>query len=215
MGTIMIPRYAIIKRKKIQDHRTICIFDSLVILEDSKIEEFEGSTFFGTSFKKLQIPPKLKSFSNWWYCVKGLVDIKISPKNKLFSYLDNKYLLGKSNEDNNIFDNLLYARYDLEKAIIPSQIEFLGTYAFNGHPNLTSVTFPKDSKLKRIGTSPFYQSPISKLVLPKTLEFISKNAFDQTPNLFEIKISKNNPFFFFSVINNNLTVKKVTNHAKT
>ena len=102
---MIVPRYAISEKKK-KKYKIISIgdhafkdahFDSLIFAEDSEVESFEGSTFFSASFKKLQFPPKLKKLSSMWcYCVEDLIDIEVSRKNELFSYVDNKYLVGKS-----------------------------------------------------------------------------------------------------------------------
>ena len=78
-GTVIIPRYAISEGKKykittIGDWSFYTAkFDSLIFAEDSEVESFESATFYDASFKKLQIPPKLKKLSNKW-CdfVKGL-----------------------------------------------------------------------------------------------------------------------------------------------
>ena len=212
-GTVIVPRFAISENKK---YKIISIgdesfygvkFDSLIFAEDSEVESFEGSTFFCASFNKLQIPPKLKKLSCMWcYFIRNLIDIEISPKNELFSFIDNKYLIGKSNADSDVFDILYYARYDIEEAVIPPQIEILHDNSFCRHPKLKSVICPTNSKLKRIEDSSFYFSTISKLVLPETLEFIHCDAFNETNYLNEIEISPKNKLF--SVIEKTLVVKK-------
>ena len=212
-GTVIVPRYAISEKKKF---KIITIgynafydvkFDSLIFAEDSEVESFEGSAFFFASFKKLQIPPKLKKLSDQWcYCVRDLIDIEVSRKNELFSYVDNKYLVGKSDAASDVFDILYYARYDIEEAVIPPQIKIIHNYSFSSHPKLQSVISPKNSKLKRIEISPFFNSTTSKLVLPETLEYIHCDAFNSTMNLKEIEISPKNELF--SVIDETLFVAK-------
>ena len=109
------------------------------------------------SFKKLQIPPKLKKLSDkWCYCVRDLIDIEVSPKNELFSYVDNKYLVGKSDALSDVFDILYYARYDIEEAVIPPQIKIIHDNSFCDHPKLQSFISPKNSKLKRIEYFSFF-----------------------------------------------------------
>ncbi|KAK8838054.1 hypothetical protein M9Y10_036004 [Tritrichomonas musculus] len=215
-GTVIVPRYAISEKKKKKKCKIITIgynafydvkFDSLIFAEDSEVESFEGSAFFFASFKKLQIPPKLKKLSDQWcYCVRDLIDIEVSRKNELFSYVDNKYLVGKSDARSDVFDILYYARYDIEEAVIPPQIKIIHNCSFSFHPKLQSVISPTKSNLKRIESLSFFQSTISKLVLPETLEYIHCDVFHITENLKEIEISEKNKLF--SVIDETLFVTK-------
>ena len=81
---------------------------------------------------RLQIPPKLEKFiTSSFFGIRNLVEIEVSPKNKFYSYIDNKYLVGKSDESKDVFDILYYARYDIEEAVIPPQIEILQDNLFN------------------------------------------------------------------------------------
>ena len=218
-GTVIVPRYAISEKKKykiisVGDHAFDgAKFDSLIFAEDSEVESFEDSTFFYASFKKLQFPPKLKKLSDkWCYCVRDLIDIEVSPKNELFSYVDNKYLVGKSDALSDVFDILYYARYDIEEAVIPPQIKIIHDNSFCDHPKLQSFISPKNSRLKRIGYFSFYDSTISKLVLPETLEYIHRDAFKDVRSINEIEISPKNKLF--SVIDKTLVVKKSDKSCK-
>lgn len=169
--------------------------------------------FFFASIKKLQIPLKLKKICDKWsFRLKDLIYIEVSPKNKLFSYIDNKYLVSKSNSASDVFDILLYARYDIEEAVIPPQIEIIHENSFYDHPQLKSVISPKNSNLKCIEDLSFYQSTISKLVLPDSLECIHPKAFTEIENLNEIQISPKNELF--SVIDKTILVNKSDRSCK-
>lgn len=162
-------------------------FDLLAFPEDSEIELFDESAFYKANFTKLQIPPKLKKINNSCFkLIKNLVDIEVSPKNELFSYIENQYLVGKSKEDSDVFDVLYYTRYDIQDAVIPIQIEIIKEYSFFYYTKLKSITFPKNSKLKQIERCAFNKSTLSKLVLPESLEEIKYQAFYSTEYLNKI-----------------------------
>ena len=50
-------------------------------------------------------------------------NIIVSPENKFFTYTDNQYLLGKSQENLDQCDIILYARFDITEAAIPPYIK--------------------------------------------------------------------------------------------
>lgn len=205
-GTVTVPRYAVYDGKQ---YKIISIgndafektnLDSLLFPKDSEVEIFGYSSFYLSTIKHLQIPPKLNRVcDNWCYWATNLADIEVSPKNKIFSYIDNKYLVSRN-------ETLHYAHTDIEEANIPPQIKFVCNNAFTGHKKLKSVIFPTNSMLKSIIGEAFYCSAISKLVLPETLEYIDNNTFNYTEFLFHIEISPNNRKF--SLIDKTLLLKK-------
>lgn len=110
---------------------------------------------FLQNFKNLEIQLLIHSCD--------LNDIKASPKNKSFYYLDNKLLIGKSDPMSEIYDVLLFARRDIEKAVIPSFIKKIGKYAFNCCNKLKEVKFTKDSQLEVIEEGAFSYSSFRKI----------------------------------------------------
>ena len=135
-----------------------------------------------------------------------LIDIEVSPKNKNFSNIDNKYLVGKSKEDSKVFNVLIYARYDVEEAVIPPQIEIIKQKSFGNHEKLKSIIFPENSKLNYIESSAFGLSSLSKLVLPASIEQFHFQAFSDIKHLNEIEVSPQNQTF--SIINKTFLVRK-------
>lgn len=61
---------------------------------------------------------------------------------------ENKYLLGKSDPNNDEFDILLFASRDIEKISIPSNIRIISSYAFNYCLSLKKVEIPLNSNLE-------------------------------------------------------------------
>lgn len=187
-------------------------FDSLIFQEDSEVETFESYIFINAFLKKLQIPPKLKNIDKSCFCnAGGIIDFDVSPKNKKYFYLENKYFVGKSDESNDTFDILFYSRYDIENAIIPPQIKIISDHAFWNHEQLNSVIFPDNSKLKRIESGAFLRSNLSKIVLPATLEYISTDAFTCTIFLTKIEISNKNERY--KMMDDTFLVGKIENSS--
>ena len=54
----------------------------------------------------------------------------ISPLNGQFIFKDDKFLLGKSEENNDDFDNLLFVYRDIKKVSITSNIKIISPYGF-------------------------------------------------------------------------------------
>ena len=212
-GTVLIPRFAEYENVK---YKIISIdtssfrdtkIESVTFPEDSEVETFEGSIFEDSTIKKLQIPPKLKNLNDGWNrYIKNTIEIEISPKNDRFIFFDNKFLLGKSDENSEEFDTLYYMRNDIEEVVIPPQVKIIKKESFYGFKKLKSITFTKNSKLKIIEGEVFYNSSIHKLVLPSSIEKIDDDCFHFTSNLTEIDILPGNKIF--KVIDNKYLVKK-------
>mgnify|MGYP001152822084 CR=1 FL=1 len=175
--------------------------------EDSKIQTFKPCTFLYSSIQKLQIPRNLSELEDEWATgIKGLNEIEVSPKNNKFVYQDNKYLLGKSDQDSDKYDILHYVLYDIVKAEIPSQVKIIKTYSLKDHPNLKEIIFPDNSELEIIEDFSICLTPLQKLILPASLHTICSHALTPLCDLVDIQVSLKNKLF--SVIDNKYLVKK-------
>lgn len=167
--------------------------DQLTFPEDSAVVSFEPNSISKTFIKKIKIPPSLQQLKDGW-CdgITGLIDIEVSPRNKFFLYIEDKFLVGKSHEENSqTFDTLYYARYDIKDALIPPQIKTIKQHSFDRHENLKTIIFSESSKLKIIEFSAFSCSSISKLILPPSVEVIDASNFSSLRNLVEIEVMQN------------------------
>ena len=171
---------------------------SLSFPEDSEVESIKGYAFLKAHIRKIQFPASLKNLDDFW-CqnVYDLISIEVSPKNKFFLFIDNSYLVGKSQENSDVYDILYYARYDIKNAIIPPQIKRLKTNSFRSH-NLFSISFPENSKLKVIEDFAFSGSTIRKLSIPAELTEIDGKNFDSVDKLIDISVSTKNNLFYYS-----------------
>ena len=62
-----------------------------------------------------------------------LTKIIISPSNGQFKFIDDKYLIGKSESNNDELDNLLFVRRNIKEISIPLNIKIISPYAFHNY----------------------------------------------------------------------------------
>ena len=183
VDTLIIPRYAEYKNQKYTIISLSFSYSSskigfLTFPEDSEVEKIEMNCFHGTHIRKLKIPPKLKYLEySWATCLYDLSEIEISPKNDSFIYYDNKFLLGKSENDSGEFDVLYFTRRDIEEVVIPDQVRIIKKDSLSNSNQMKSVTFSSNSKLESIDEFAFSHSKFQKLMLPGTIEVIKYCLF--------------------------------------
>ena len=78
---------------------------SIEIPTNSQLISFDEYVFFSTQIQSIFIQSSLKKLKNGW-CDNtiNLNEIIVSPKNNYFSFIDGKYLIGKSNENEQNYD---------------------------------------------------------------------------------------------------------------
>ena len=168
------------------------------IPKNSKLQTIGSSAFSNSKIEEIYFPTNLKELKEGW-CneTKELTKIIISPSNKQFIFKDNKYLLGKNDENNNEFDILLFASRDIKEIFIPPDIQIISSYAFENCENLTKIEIPKNSKLQTIGSSAFSNSKIEEIYFPTNLKELKEGWCNETKELTKIIISPSNKQFIF------------------
>lgn len=160
--------------------------------EDSKLTMIDKLAFYQCPIESLSIPATVTDLKKGW--CNGTLDlttIKIHPKNQNFIYFDGKFILGKTDEKSDIFDELVFARRNIEDALIPSSIEQIADFAFNNCKKLKKVEFENNSKLKIIGKSSFLFSSIEKVLIPSHVKQISESAFSFCNFLKKVEFAEN------------------------
>ena len=128
---------------------------------DSKLQQIEEEAFSFSEVEELYFPESLEVLGKGqFYQTERLTKIAISPLNNRYTLKGGKYLLGKSDENNDEFDILLFASRDIEEPLIPPNIKIIASFAFHQCKNLRKVEFPVDSNLQTIGESAFSFSSI-------------------------------------------------------
>lgn len=194
---VLIPSYVEHKSKKykiisIESKAIKDTIRNLKFAEDSHVQIFNESSFQFAVIENLEIPKSLTTIEDGCFFQSRIHNIIVSPENKFFTYIDNKYLLGKSQENLDQFDILLYARSDLTEAVIPPYIKILKKNSFGS--SLESLILSEDSEVEIIEYGVLnYQ--IKEFNIPKKLQKIGYFIFQTTRNLVNIEVSPENENF--------------------
>lgn len=170
---------------------------------NSELRKIGESAFSDNPIESLCLPSTVSileegCFSN----LPTLTKLTLMPNNPHFMYIDNKYLVGKSVENSDEYDVLLFVRRDLHKAIIPSfikriaalafdyssvnyiyippSVEEIGYNAFFWCTELEHVEISPDSELKSIESYIFEYSTIKSFTIPSKLTKIPEFCFEDT-----------------------------------
>lgn len=144
---------------------------NLIIPQNSDLISIEEFAFFWFRYRSIiYIPEKVICIS---ICGLSLNKFEISPLNTNFIWIDGKYLLGKTDQKSDNFDEFLYANRDSKKIVIPSNISIIAPYACAGI-KVKTIDIDQNSKLKIIG---------EKFYFPKHIHLIEKDAFYFCKNL--------------------------------
>lgn len=167
-------------------------FKTIKFSKDSELKIIDQDVFSNSSIESLSLPSKIEEIKDGWCShTINLNKISISPKNSHFSYLDQKMLIGKSDDESDIYDVLLFARRNIEIAVIPSFIKKICQSTFSECKQIQSIIFTENSELESIGDFAFADSSISTITLPSSVIEIGSNAFNQCKNLKNLYFQEN------------------------
>lgn len=164
--------------------------------EDCELEELDKNVFYDSNIERITIPSNVVVLKDGW-CerTKNLTSVSVMPNNKRYKTYKDKYIIGKSSQESEDFDLLVFARRDIETAIIPSFITQICPFAFNNCSKLVRVEIPVESKLEIIDENAFTDSSIESIVIPPNLAELRSGWCNSTPNLTKIEVMPNNHHF--------------------
>ncbi|KAK8842915.1 hypothetical protein M9Y10_025781 [Tritrichomonas musculus] len=169
---------------------------SILFTKDSELRSIGEGVFFYSNITKFVIPPKLRELKKGWCQNSQLVCIELSEENKNFKMIEDKFLLGKTNEKRDNFDLLLFVRRDLKEVKIPSCVKEIGSYAFSGCFWLHSIVFDENSQMKKIGELSFVGClSLEKISIPENVDEIEEGWCHSKITNFSIS-EKNKKFLF-------------------
>ena len=201
---------------------TICIdafyHSQIDNIELRNIKSIEKNAFLTSDIETITISSNFNGFEDGW--CNGLYTKKfniIQSDEDLISFYDDKYLIGKSDPKNDIFDVLLFARIDIEEVNIPSFIRIIAPYAFGECYKLKHIVIPSqiiqigrnafscrkletieisnDSNLKSIGYEAFKLALIKSLFIPPKLVELEYGWCCVARNLTKVVVSPKNSNF--------------------
>lgn len=180
-----------------------CFFDckklkTINFSEDSELQSIESYAFNGSSIENLSIPANLIELRERWCIRTSFLNFQISPKNRLFAFINGQMLVKKSDENKDVYDELYFVRRDVENIEIPSFIKTIKSCSLSDCKRLKTVTFSEDSELISIENDSFFQSSIESLFIPEKVVELNDLWCSSTNNLNVISISpKNERFLYF------------------
>lgn len=178
-----------------------CDLKSLEFPEDSAIRIIESSSFENSTIERLTIPSSVKELREGW-CKRthNLTKVTLSPSNLNFKNIGKKcqIIVGKSRNENNFYDEIVFAERDIENVTIPRYIKRIRSYAFENCESLNSIEIGEDSILKSIGANSLANTSLRSIYFPKTLERLEEGWFVDSLDLNNVNISIENQYFKFA-----------------
>lgn len=168
------------------------------ILSISELKIIEDDAFYETKIESILIPSGLTKLSDTWcHNAECLKSIKLMPNNKNYSLYENKFIIGKSSPEKANFDALVTAFHDITTVVIPSFIQVINKFAFNGCKLLKKVDFESNSKIQVIEQSAFLGTPIESFTIPSNLIDFKIGWCNNAKKLNNIKITSDDNLFFY------------------
>ena len=99
---------------------------------DSQVQTIEQKVFYKSRIESIIIPPSLFELQEGW-CnnTPNLTKITVMPNNEHFMCLEEKMIVGKSDEKSCIYDVLVFVSRDAKKVKIPTFIKRIASFAFS------------------------------------------------------------------------------------
>lgn len=159
---------------------------SITFPKDSELKNIEGEAFYESSLTSLFIPSKVQELNEGW-CrgTSSLINITVSPQNKYFSYIDDKFLVST---DKCI---LFFVRRDIKTLIIPSYIKQIASDSISYCQTLKTVQFQQDVNIFSIEKRAFSYSLLESISIPLSVVKIEDSAFAYCKKLKTVTFSIN------------------------
>ena len=160
---------------------------------NSAVRIIYGNAFESTYIEKISFPSTLIKLKDGW-CKNANFKMINSNLNQNFVFKENKYLIGKSDNNKGEFDTLLFVRRDIKELEIPSNIKIISPYAFHYSEieqikilssvtrigffafsdcrKLRKVEFSKNSNLRTIEECAFSRTGITEISIPSSVLLI-------------------------------------------
>lgn len=167
--------------------------------ENSELHSIDKFAFVLSSVESLTLPQKVENLADGWCCMTpNLHSIMISPNNRLLALQDDerKMLFGKSKSSLDVYDVLILACHDFRRAVIPSLIRTISSYAFSGSRRLKTVEFSEGSELTTIRQCAFFDSAIETIFIPYHVKEICESSFSNCANLNRVEFADNSELAF-------------------
>ena len=202
-------------------------FDECIQLHDieisseSRLKIIRKYAFTCSSIESITIPSSVSELQDLWCSETHKIKrINVDPENPFYKSYDDRFIIGKSNPEQENFDVLVFCSRNVDEVTIPDFIEIIGPSsfeqciklrsikippkvkricenAFHSCKQLKYVEIPSNSNLKTIENKAFYLSSIESFSFPESLIDLKDNWCERTKQLTNIFVSPNNPLYKF------------------
>ena len=160
--------------------------------EGSKINVINESVFSSSALESISLPSNIVEFKERCFDdLSNLKEIKIfQNKEENIKFYDNSFIIGKSSPNQENFDDLILARRDIEKVVIPSFIKRIRPQSFQKCTKLHSIEFEENSQLTTIEENAFTSTSIRNISFPSSVVSIGIFSFSYCKCIQKVEFSK-------------------------
>ena len=115
---------------------------TVTLAENSQCQLIEEHAFDTFTLETINIPSGAVLGECCLGCSSKLQNITISPDNVNYKYIDNKFIVTRSDQNSDEYDKLFFARFESPKLVIPSFITEIKPSSFRKCESLTEITIP-------------------------------------------------------------------------
>ncbi|KAK8898133.1 hypothetical protein M9Y10_000403 [Tritrichomonas musculus] len=166
---------------------------NISFVEDSAVKTFYSYALYH-EVREIDFPASLNELNEEWCC--ETFDL-INIINNYFVFKYNNYLLGKTDENEDEFDNFLFAKRNIREVSIPPNIKVISPYAFDMCRYLRAIEIPTNSNLQTNGSYAFTLAEVSEIYFPASLKELEKEWCCAMSRLRRINVSQLNKKFVF------------------
>ena len=162
---------------------------TIEIPNDSKLKIIDKCVFSNSAIMRITIPSKLVELKEGWCCATlYLTEIIVSPNNPRYCLYEGNMILGKTINESNNYENLIFCCRNIKHIKIPNFTKHICSYSFQYCNQLEVIEIPNDSKLETIDKNAFSYSTIKSIIIPSSVTLIGEDAFSNCKQLEVIEI---------------------------
>lgn len=150
---------------------------TVTFAENSQCQLIEEHAFDTFSLETINIPSGAVLGECCLGCSSNLQNITISPDNVNYKYIDNKFIVTRSDPNSDEYDKLFFARFESPKLVIPSFIKsFSSTCLYC--TDFKEIEFSPDTQITTIDFDIFLANGIECVKMPSSVQQIKRCSYD-------------------------------------
>lgn len=160
--------------------------EKIELNSNSELKSIGNNAFFLSPVSELNIPPKMEELKA--ESLNGMLSLSISVMPNCSNFMiykdsDSKFLFGKSDKKNDVFDILYFFQSNKKFAKIPDFCKIIESHVFERNYTIRKIEFSDNSRLEEIHRMSFFGCGIENLIIPSTITIIGHMSFKACRNL--------------------------------